>query len=102
RESLRLARLAEKTSTQESLEDVLASEDLAADSQAEEAIQTETLHRALVELGGKCEPLLRMLYFDERPYSEITEALSMSTGSIGPTRARCLEKLRLIFSKMMG
>ena len=82
RESFRLSRLAEKTSTQESLEDVLASEDLAVDSQAEEALETESLHRALIELGGKCEPLLRMLYFDERPYREITEALSMSIGSI--------------------
>ncbi|MEQ1822567.1 MAG: sigma-70 family RNA polymerase sigma factor [Fimbriimonadaceae bacterium] len=102
RESYRLSKLAERTSSQESLEDVLAAEDVAVDTQAEDAIETETLHRSLSELGGPCEPLLRMLYFEEEPYNVIAQKIGIAIGSIGPTRARCLEKLRKIFAKISG
>ncbi len=102
RESYRLSRLAAKTSSQESLDQMIASEEAQADTLAEEAIETESLHRALKELGGRCEPLLKMLYFEEQPYNMIVEKLGIAVGSIGPTRARCLEKLRKIFAKMVG
>ena len=38
-----------------------------------------------------------MLFSDDDPkpsYDEIAERLGIPVGSIGPTRARCLEKLR--------
>ena len=39
--------------------------------------------------------LLRVIAFAERPdYSELARALGMPQGSIGPTRGRCLAKLR--------
>lgn len=50
---------------------------------------------ALTAAGGRCEALLRLLYF-ERPapeYREIAARLGMPIGSIGPTRARCLERV---------
>ena len=44
---------------------------------------------------GRCQQLLRMLVADPAPsYQEVGEALDMPIGSIGPTRARCLERLR--------
>ena len=44
----------------------------------------------------RCRELLRALYEeDPRPaYEEIAERLGMRIGSIGPTRARCLSRLR--------
>jgi DNA-directed RNA polymerase specialized sigma24 family protein len=55
----------------------------------------DTLGRALAKIGERCQALLRMLAAVEPPsYEEIGAALGMPIGSIGPTRARCLEKLR--------
>ncbi len=46
-------------------------------------------------LDDRCQRLLRLLMADPRPsYGEIGAALDMPVGSIGPTRARCLEQLR--------
>jgi RNA polymerase sigma factor (sigma-70 family) len=53
------------------------------------------LQRALATVGERCQALLRLLASAEPPsYEEIGAALSMPVGAIGPTRARCLEKLR--------
>jgi DNA-directed RNA polymerase specialized sigma24 family protein len=40
--------------------------------------------------------LLTLLYYRAEPpaYAEIARQLGVSEGSIGPTRARCLDKLR--------
>jgi RNA polymerase sigma factor (sigma-70 family) len=53
------------------------------------------LARALRTIGERCQALLRMLASPEPPsYEEISAALEMPIGAIGPTRARCLDKLR--------
>jgi RNA polymerase sigma factor (sigma-70 family) len=53
------------------------------------------LRRAFARIGERCQALLRMLSAPEPPsYEEIGAALGMPIGAIGPTRARCLEKLR--------
>lgn len=54
------------------------------------------LERALGQLPDRCRRLIGMLYFDVREptYSQIAEAMGMPEASIGPTRARCLEKLK--------
>jgi RNA polymerase sigma factor (sigma-70 family) len=50
---------------------------------------------ALSRISERCQALLRMLAAGPRPeYAEVSDALGMPVGSIGPTRARCLEKLR--------
>ena len=55
----------------------------------------DALRRALARIGERCQALLRMLSVDDTPsYEEIGAALGMPVGAIGPTRARCLEKLR--------
>jgi RNA polymerase sigma factor (sigma-70 family) len=53
------------------------------------------LWRAFVRLSERCQALLRLLVSSEEPsYQEIGAALGMPVGAIGPTRMRCLEKLR--------
>lgn len=53
------------------------------------------LRRALGALGERCQALLRMLASEPPPsYEEISDILEMPIGSIGPTRARCLDRLR--------
>ena len=47
------------------------------------------------ELPERCRELMRVIAFADRPdYALIAEALGMPVGSIGPTRGRCLAKLR--------
>lgn len=49
----------------------------------------------LKQLPERCQRLLRIVAAEPRPdYSAIASDLDMPIGSIGPTRGRCLEKLR--------
>jgi RNA polymerase sigma factor (sigma-70 family) len=70
---------------------------------AEEALaELQELHRlrvAVDRLDERCRRLLQLLFADDdRPaYDEIARTMSMPVGSIGPTRARCLAKLRGLF-----
>lgn len=53
------------------------------------------LRTALAAIDERCRALLRMVASPEPPsYEEIGAALDMPVGAIGPTRARCLDKLR--------
>jgi RNA polymerase sigma factor (sigma-70 family) len=56
----------------------------------------EWLHSGLGRLGERCRALLIALYFEgtEPGYAEVAARLGVPLGSIGPTRARCLEQLR--------
>lgn len=47
-------------------------------------------------LGERCRELLQALYLDPREpaYAAVARALGIPLGSIGPTRARCLEQLK--------
>lgn len=61
------------------------------------------LVRAAVErVGARCRQLLTLLFYAEpRPsYSEISQTLGLPEGSLGPSRARCLEKLTKILGEM--
>jgi len=54
------------------------------------------LWRHVERLPERCQALLRVIAFADRPdYAVVAEALGMPVGSIGPTRGRCLAKLRL-------
>jgi RNA polymerase sigma factor (sigma-70 family) len=52
--------------------------------------------QALERLDERCRTLLRLLFLEPTPrsYAEIAATLGMREGAIGPTRTRCLEKLR--------
>ncbi len=60
------------------------------------------VHSALEQVTAGCQQLLYLLYFDqsEPSYDDISARLSIPKGSIGPTRARCLQKLREILRTM--
>lgn len=54
-----------------------------------------TLWRAFASLSERCQALLRLLIADVPPsYDEVSQALAIPVGAIGPTRQRCLERLR--------
>ena len=51
--------------------------------------------RAFASLSDRCKTLLRILLADEPPsYEEVAASLGMPVGAIGPTRMRCLDRLR--------
>lgn len=53
------------------------------------------LWQHIAQLSTRCQALLRVIAFADRPdYAAVAEALGMPVGSIGPTRGRCLAKLR--------
>ena len=53
------------------------------------------LRAAFAELPSRCQRLLSMLTSDPpSSYAEISATLEIPVGSIGPQRARCLERLR--------
>lgn len=60
------------------------------------SFRTAWLHDGLAHIGERCRALLLALYFDDdQPaYDEIAARFGMRVGSIGPTRARCLARLR--------
>jgi len=59
--------------------------------------QQQAIREAVDELAPRCKELIGKLYFDTRApsYDEISQELGMPVASIGPTRARCLEKLKM-------
>jgi RNA polymerase sigma factor (sigma-70 family) len=68
-------------------------------SPAEQELLAAERQAALLEaftcLGPSCQQLMAMLLEDPPvPYAEISVILGIPVSSIGPTRGRCLEKLR--------
>ena len=52
--------------------------------------------RPSTQLPERCQRLLRIVAFENRPdYARLAVDLGMPVGSIGPTRGRCLAKLRV-------
>ena len=58
--------------------------------------RNRALWEAFSRLGEKCRQLLRVAVTHPQAYDEISEALGMPIGSIGPTRRRCLTQLRAL------
>lgn len=57
--------------------------------------EAAALWRAVAALDARCQRLLRIIAFDERPnYAALSAETGTPIGSIGPTRRRCLDKLR--------
>jgi len=54
------------------------------------------LWRAFGQLPERCQRLLRIAVAMPKAYDEVSAALGMPVGSIGPTRARCLARLRAL------
>ncbi len=73
-------------------DDALLPEDALAEFQAQNRVKS-----GLERLDARCRELLTLLYGaddDKIAYEDVAVQLGMPVGSIGPTRARCLGKLR--------
>ena len=60
----------------------------------------QSLNQGLNQLSRRCRELLIALYLDSREpsYEEIARLLNIPLGSVGPTRGRCLERLKAVIS----
>jgi len=98
-ECLRVLRVQQRTHLYDPLSesDALESEQMDADVEADllAVERRQALRDGFAELTDQCKRLLTKLMTDPPPsYQVVSEELAMPVGSIGPTRIRCLEKLR--------
>ncbi|MCW5943898.1 MAG: RNA polymerase sigma factor [Fimbriimonadaceae bacterium] len=98
RESYRVRRLSGRYVTVDddarALDEVLQDDEERADETAIRASEADWVRQGVRGLGAQCRDLLTALYVEGLAYQEVVTALGIPIGSIGPTRARCLEKLR--------
>lgn len=71
----------------------------------DEARRWERLHALLLAMNGvdaQCRDLIVALYCepDQPSYEDIARQFDMPPGSVGPARARCLERLRDAFTSL--
>ena len=105
REALRTRQLGQRTvsiSRDDSdhspgLEDTLADNSPLAEDALSDLQQLHLLRLGLDRLDQRCRDLLLLVFRDDDerlPYDEVARRLGVPTGSVGPTRSRCLDKLR--------
>ena len=98
RQCLRVLRAARISAPSEELTDPHGVTDARAIGVEDEVLAHEryaVLRAAFAQLPVHCQNLLSMLLRDPPvPYGEISRSLDLPVGSIGPTRGRCLERLR--------
>jgi RNA polymerase sigma factor (sigma-70 family) len=92
-------RVSRQSTRQQPVEDVAIARKLPDEPAPEGQVvlddDNERLWSSLARLTERCQRLLRIVAAEARPdYSAIATELGMPVGSIGPTRGRCLEKLR--------
>ena len=66
------------------------------------AERNAALRAAFAELPPRCQQLLGLLLGGDPPksYAEISATLQMRVGSIGPNRARCLDRMRKLLADL--
>jgi RNA polymerase sigma factor (sigma-70 family) len=64
--------------------------------------QQNLIRQAVATLDERCRTLVTLLFYraDSPSYTEVAALLGMTEGSIGPTRARCLAKLRRLLEEV--
>jgi RNA polymerase sigma factor (sigma-70 family) len=92
-------RVSKQATRQQPVEDETISRKLPDEPAPEEQVVLDDdnarLWDCLTRLSERCQRLLRIVAAEARPdYSVIAAELGMPVGSIGPTRGRCLDKLR--------
>jgi len=110
RESLRLIRSRTRSVPMDdaALSDFIRADDatpeqavLEAEQARLESERAKQLWRAFSELSERCQQFLRVLMAKHRPsYTEAAAALDVPVGSVGPTRARCLQQLRRLMRQV--
>ena len=104
REAIRLRRLTGKSRNESSFEDlsleaVIEDEEHSADTMAVQSLEAEEVRNGVDQLPERCRQLLELLFLDDEPsYAEVSKRTGVPVGAIGPTRARCLEKLKKILT----
>jgi RNA polymerase sigma factor (sigma-70 family) len=80
----------------------LASQEPLADQQGIALEQQQILREAVNRLPERCRELISLLFYnhDELSYAEIAKRLKMPVTSLGPNRARCLQKLKKDLEKI--
>ena len=77
------------------VEDMPAEQTVTAEDELLRAEREAVLREAVARLPLPCQRLLALLTADPPlPYTEISARLGIPVGSIGPSRRRCLDKLR--------
>jgi RNA polymerase sigma factor (sigma-70 family) len=97
RECLRVVKGASRSEWRGSAQDdsLRFVDDRAIDEEILVAERNASLRALFAELPARCQQLLAMLISDPpHSYAMIHEALDIPVGSIGPQRARCLDRLR--------
>lgn len=74
----------------------LASDEPHAEQQRIAFEHQQIVREAIDELSERCRLLVRLLFYskDEPSYSDIARLMKLPLNSVGPTRARCLQKLK--------
>lgn len=83
--------------TSPGLEDTLVDDAPLAEAALSDLQQLHLLREGLERLDARCRDLLLLVFRDDDdhiPYDEVARRMDMPAGSLGPTRARCLGKLR--------
>lgn len=70
----------------------------------EELERQAMVRLALASIPERCQRLLVALYYEDPPpaYTDLAKRLGVPVGSLGPTRARCMQKLREILGAEAG
>lgn len=79
------------------LEDLLVDPARLTEDALSDLQQLHLLRIGMDRLDERCRKLLTLVFRDEDehlPYDEVARRLGLPTGSVGPTRSRCLDKLR--------
>jgi RNA polymerase sigma factor (sigma-70 family) len=94
---------AELSDSEETLGRLPSGDPLPSDA-LEEIENQHQVRQALLRLGPRCRRLLTSLFYhssDQPPsYESVSQELGIPIGSIGPTRARCLQQLLTEFTKL--
>ncbi|MDH3682096.1 MAG: sigma-70 family RNA polymerase sigma factor [Acidimicrobiia bacterium] len=94
-ECLRSLKVGGRENLRDDLEIDLADDTAPVERGVDDEERDEILWQAFASLSEACQRLLRLLIADPPlAYEQVSDLLGMSIGSIGPTRARCLAKLR--------
>lgn len=94
-ECLRVVRVKARETLVDDHERISADTDPSADSWLLAQERLIALRTAFAGLSERCRRLLELLFADPpTPYDEVSHVLGIPVGTIGPTRQRCLGKLR--------
>jgi RNA polymerase sigma factor (sigma-70 family) len=101
REAWRVGKVQRRADPVEDLDlEPLLPAQMSAEDEAQLGAASRTLWDAVRQLTERCQRLLRVVAFEDRPdYARLARSLAMPVGSIGPTRQRCLAKLRALLAE---